>query len=402
MGREELMEDLKKLGIAFPDTATITQLRDLLRNVVGDGASGQVGEQTTTSQQIHTEADGQAGNNVCVQANEQTVTSQQVHTDIQRTVQQEVDGRVVNSVRNQASEQTAISQQIHTNMQTVQQEAESELQKLEKQLQMKLRLLKLQNEINELEAKKVENKKNVNFVDVEGAIMKFTGDDNQSVAKWTKEFERVTSVIGCNSTEQFLFARRMMAGSASLFMRSSNATTWEEFKKELNAEFTRSMGVKEALKKLENRKWHRQAESLHRYTLIMQELAEDTPINEAELVEYIVEGIQDKEFTATIPINYTTLAAFKKCIPKYEPILKERGVKQAVRKTEVRCYNCQQFGHYSGECKREYRPKGTCYKCGKMGHFKKDCPERAVAALNEEEVEEDEIGWRMKPVQLYK
>ncbi|XP_073838380.1 methuselah-like 14 isoform X2 [Musca autumnalis] len=318
---------------------------------------------------------------------EQATTSQLAHTDTHPiTVEQE-----------RVCEQVAANVQDATAEQKVDErgkEVGSEMQRIEK-LQAKLQLLKLQYELNEMEKMKNEKVKGANFADIEGAITKFTGDDEQSIVKWIKEYERVSSVLGCSATEQFLYARRMMAGSASLFMRSSQAKTWLEFKQELSAGFERVTGVKEALKALENRKWDRQNESLHRYTLIMQELAEGTPLSEAELVKYIIEGIRDKTLGATMSQNHSDLASIKRCIPKYERMLQERSKQRGPGLLEVRCYNYQKFGHYASTCRKENRPRGSCFKCGQLGHFRTNCPQQTIAAVDEEQ-EEDGIRWRMK------
>ncbi|XP_073814738.1 uncharacterized protein [Musca autumnalis] len=468
MIREQLMENLRKLGMEFPETATVSQLREMLRKVVG--ASGPENQNSEGEVELQAQANVQDEIDVHTHTEANAATSKQVQADIHSIiVEQERRGEATKNVREQTSQQTdamnvrertnqqadeinvheQTSQQTdamnvrertnqqadeinvreHTSKQTVAMnmgehtnepavamnvrehvdkqakdvQANNILAEIDKQLR-KLKLLKLQYEMNEAEEKK-ENTKSVNFVDVEGAIAKFTGDDEQNVVKWTREFERITTVLGCGATEKFLYARRMMAGSAGLFMRSSEAKTWQDFKQELEIEFKRSMGIKETLKTLENRKWNRQAESLHRYTLVMQELAEGTPVTEAELIEYIVEGVKDRSLATTMSLNHTTLASFKSCIPKYEKMLRERSqqrVTNAMRpkSAEVRCYKCQQFGHYATTCTMEYKPKGACFKCGKLGHFKEKCPKQTVAAVDEEEKEE-EIDWRMKPVQLH-
>ncbi|XP_075147275.1 uncharacterized protein LOC142221437 isoform X1 [Haematobia irritans] len=187
MVREELVGQLKQMGIDFPETATIAQLRELLKDVVGANAV-------------------QPQNNI--------------------------------DATKQANQET-----------------EKNLDMVEKQLQAKLRILKLQNEINELERKE-EKKGLASFGDIEGALPKFTGDDEYGVVKWVAEFEKVTNVVGCAAAEKFLFARRMMAGSAALFLRNTKANNWPSLKEELCAEFEKTVGAKDTLKKLDSRKWN--------------------------------------------------------------------------------------------------------------------------------------------------
>ncbi|XP_073822039.1 uncharacterized protein [Musca autumnalis] len=221
-----------------------------------------------------------------------------------------------------------------------------------------------------MEAQKV-NKSLMAFTELEGALPKFTGDDDQEVTKWVEEFERVTNVVGCAEAEKFIYARRLLDGSAKIFLRSAKAENWVALKEELCVEFHKEVGIKEILRQLGNRKWKKGQESLHRYALVMQELSKGAPITQAELVEFITEGMQDKSMAALVFLNVATVVDFKKMIPKYEKMVAERSQRQvkvtAVEKVfpEVRCFNCQGIGHYSNVCKKPQRPMRACFKCGR-------------------------------------
>ncbi|XP_073835258.1 uncharacterized protein [Musca autumnalis] len=315
--REEIMTELKNLGISFPDTATIMQLREMLKNVIGDNA---------------------ANNTSTAAASASAEVATETETDI-----------------------------------------------LVRHLENKMKILRLQKEVEELEEQKDSKRKTTaTFADIEGALPKFSGDNEENILKWVQEFEKVTEVVGCTSAEKFLFARRMMAGSAILFMRTSVSRDWPGFKEELCAEFKRDLGAKEILKKLESRVWRKGGESLHRYVLIMQQIAEDAPISEAEKIEYIVEGLRDKSPAASIFYNVTSIAEFKNLIPRYEKLMDNRVMQSGgamVALQDVRCFNCSEFGHYATNCQKEKRQAGSCFKCGKMGHLKAHCPVRAVATV---------------------
>ncbi|XP_073834177.1 uncharacterized protein [Musca autumnalis] len=355
MEREQLMAQLKQGGIDFPETATLEQLQELVKQIVGASKSSAPRQPTNES-------------STSPLASMATATTPTVQTN------------------------TDTSWQAH-----MAEEGETDVTELRR----KLRILMLEKEIRELERYKEEPKKSVaTFADIQGTLPKFTGDDEYTITKWVSEFDKVTNVVGCTAADKFLFARRMMAGSAALFLRNAKSESWEGLKEELCAEFRKTVGVKEILKKLDNRKWNRATESLHRYVLVMQELAEGAPINEKELVEFIIEGMQEKSVAASIFFSTTTISDFKDLIPRYEKMTFEKSQRQLKGSlvdhtlAEVRCFNCQKLGHYANSCTKEKRQTGACFKCGRTGHLRFHCPLRAVAAVPQEE----ELNWNAEPM----
>ncbi|XP_073844576.1 uncharacterized protein [Musca autumnalis] len=416
MEKEKLMAQLRELGIDFPLTATLCQLRNLLKGVIGANAPlPQASNMTALAEEDAevqpSESSTQDATAAVVQPSEHSTQTQdaaaavvqpsehstQTHDEVAAVVQPserstqtqtKQDGAAVLPARKSSSQACA------------EQEAENDLTSIAKQMQAKLNILKLQQQIDELERQRNVKPKTVAcFADVEGSLPKFTGDGEYNIYKWVKEFEKVTNIVGCTPAEQFLYARRMMAGSACLFMRTSMANNWPQFKMELCAEFKKDIGVKDILRKLENRKWYKGKETLHHYALVMQEIAEEAPIiNQSELVEYIVEGLQDKTLASTVFFNTTTMADFKSKIGKYEKLLEERtqryakGGATSSTLENVRCFNCQAYGHYATSCPKERKQQGGCFKCGKMGHLRIHCPLKVVAAMPEEE-----LNWNTKP-----
>jgi hypothetical protein len=55
-----------------------------------------------------------------------------------------------------------------------------------------------------------------------------------------------------------------------------------------------------------------------------------------------------------------------------------RNMFDAIMEADVKCYNCQQKGHKSFECKQPKKAR-LCYHCNKEGHRKYDCPDRKEA-----------------------
>lgn len=44
--------------------------------------------------------------------------------------------------------------------------------------------------------------------------------------------------------------------------------------------------------------------------------------------------------------------------------------------SEVRCYNCFEYGHYNSSCLKPRRPKNSCFMCHQVGHTRHSCPQK--------------------------
>ncbi|KAK2578337.1 hypothetical protein KPH14_000880, partial [Odynerus spinipes] len=63
-------------------------------------------------------------------------------------------------------------------------------------------------------------------------------------------------------------------------------------------------------------------------------------------------------------------------------------------KEAVRCYNCHGMGHFSAECERPRRRRGSCFKCGSLDHKVEQCKQttsRDVSYVAPSQAEEDEF-----------
>ncbi|XP_055309111.1 uncharacterized protein LOC129573001, partial [Sitodiplosis mosellana] len=40
--------------------------------------------------------------------------------------------------------------------------------------------------------------------------------------------------------------------------------------------------------------------------------------------------------------------------------------------SDVQCFNCSDYGHYSANCTKKRRVKGSCFNCGSLQHILKD------------------------------
>lgn len=145
-------------------------------------------------------------------------------------------------------------------------------------------------------------------------------------------------------------------------------------------------------KQFEERKWkHGEAFGAYFHEKII--LANRVPVEEEELLEYMIEGIsnvqlknqaklqrfesKDKLFTA-----FETVGLADEKNRKEEELKQKHRVQKEAAKdssvSNVRCYNCSKYGHVSRDCKAPKREKGSCFKCGEKGHLISECNSKTI------------------------
>lgn len=259
--REEIASELRNVGVDVPESATLTQLRRLLDDVVGSRSSGAGRNAINESESAHITHDAIVEpNGGCVQTSD---------------------------VQNGDSTQTERNTLTHNLASQIGQNSEDEMNRIENELSRRLRILRLQREISDLEqSRSVGIRRNaVNFTDIENILSKFSGDDGYGVLKWIDDFEEISMIHRCTDEEKFIFARRLMTGSANLFLRMISVHTWEQLKAKLREEFDKTLSARDIIRRLEARIWNRKGESLHHYVLTMQEMARGT-VDDNDLVEF--------------------------------------------------------------------------------------------------------------------
>ncbi|GAB0092541.1 hypothetical protein DMENIID0001_075430 [Sergentomyia squamirostris] len=144
-------------------------------------------------------------------------------------------------------------------------------------MEKKRQLLQLQREVADLECAPVSTRgsqySRIDFLEVEGAVQPFSGSDSYGIRKWLIDFENVAvTVYGSDDRFRLICARRLMTGTAKVFLRTLNVQSWDELRSALLQEFGRRKEVFEVYDELKKR-LKLPTETYHQYILAMQELA---------------------------------------------------------------------------------------------------------------------------------
>ncbi|KAK2578533.1 hypothetical protein KPH14_012022 [Odynerus spinipes] len=122
-------------------------------------------------------------------------------------------------------------------------------------------------------------------------------------------------------------------------------------------------------------------------------LANQVPISEDELIDYVIDGVPDSRLRdqarmQRFETQEDILESFSKLSLSSEPRANDRRRDDkrdtskpnasSTRHEIVRCYNCGATGHLSSACRRPAsREKGSCFRCGSTQHRVPDCPKEA-------------------------
>jgi len=147
-------------------------------------------------------------------------------------------------------------------------------------------------------------------------------------------------------------------------------------------------------REMEARVW-RTDETFADYLYDKVTLANRVPVEDAEIISYVIEGIPSQELrtqakvqcyksvdamlTAFAHISLPKGAHSKQALQRQEDhsVIKDKLQGKIQRKTEetnpLRCFNCNEVGHFASKCEKPKRERGSCFKCGKFGHQASQC-----------------------------
>ncbi|XP_036347796.1 uncharacterized protein LOC118757169 isoform X1 [Rhagoletis pomonella] len=189
---------------------------------------------------------------------------------------------------------------------------------------------------------------------------------------WRAQVVHLLEDLKVNKETLALVVQMKLKGAAAtwyntnkMFLRSLDAVL-----KEMTAIFARSDNLLVTRRRFEKRSWSYE-ESFANYFNEKCLLSSGLNVVDTELVEYIIDGIPDKQLQVQAKLqNFPTASSLVKAFRTIE--LPQRSSPRP-SEDRVRCYNCNSYGHLSRECRKAKRELGTCFACGEKGHYASRC-----------------------------
>ena len=244
--------------------------------------------------------------------------------------------------------------------------------------------------------------------------------------KWEQQIRQLCTTYHLDDNRVKLLVSNKLKGKAKNWFQSENtiAMTLDEIMDGFRKMYDHRPLRVALRKKFEAREW-KSSESFADYFHDKIILAKDVPIDEEEIIDYLIDGIpnshlQDLARIKEFATKEDMLKAFEKIslqsTLKSKPKSDFRATGRRDTKTSdsskddekkeemrtkndegkpknLRCYNCNKLGHLAADCRLPKREKGSCFKCGEIGHISKDCPTKATSSAQVAAVEkiEDQV-----------
>ncbi|XP_067644901.1 uncharacterized protein [Eurosta solidaginis] len=288
----EVQNALQKVGIEYPATATVSQLRALLEE---DDSDSGVAAAAAVGGEYH-DGDGNVG-----------------ETDDAENL----------------DEQIAV-------------------------LEKRKKMLLLQKELQASELDATSARQRITVMDIDGMVPKFSGDNAYPVEKWINDFENAVKVGHKDDHFKYMCMHRLLSGTAAIFLRTSIASNYCELKAALVKQFHRNVSTNDVYQELYPRR-RSPNESIIAYMLSIKEIAAQANLNEDEIINAVIEGLRDNTAYTSILYTAKNLDELQQLLLKYDKkktndnTTKKLQISEGGSKTvsSKRCFNCSQYGYTS-------------------------------------------------------
>ncbi|XP_017469979.1 PREDICTED: uncharacterized protein LOC108361754 [Rhagoletis zephyria] len=319
--RQDIINVLSDAQVDFPTSATTGQLRNLLRAVVGGPVPGsaEAGDiATNTDAAVNTavainadtaaaeNSDTAATVNAAAVVNADTAAAVNADTDVCNDFDNAGSNAVV------GNSDSAAAECMPGSLGNIDQEVMA--------LRKRLEMLQLMQQIEQLESRKAAGgHRRLDFGEIEHALPKFSGDDvAYPVNHFVRDFEEIMESTGANNNFKLLALRRCLTGTARVFLTTTAALGYDALKGALVKEFDFAVTRQEIYKMLAQRKWKKRDETLHRYVLNMQAIAKRANIAEAEVIDFVIDGIGNAVPNVHLLLTARTIEELKVLISRYQ------------------------------------------------------------------------------------
>ena len=250
----------------------------------------------------------------------------------------------------------------------------------------------------------------INLTNLKEMLPEFDGK-KESYRRWEEQLLLVKKMYNLDDNFAKLLLGAKLTGNAADWFHSIPGhllLSMDELLNKMRLMFDKREKRLSLRKEFENRVWL-SSETFSEYFHKKLILANKVPIDEEEIVDYLIEGIPVKviKHQAMMQQFVNKEAMLKamqeislypeKVIDKNMKSFSKNGVKtmevskkhedNPELKHEVKCFNCNTMGHIAAKCQMPKREKGACFKCYQLGHKSKECSAKESKINNTKDAE---------------
>lgn len=159
-------------------------------------------------------------------------------------------------------------------------------------------------------------------------MRKFSGDDHLVVKVWVNEVNEYAEVMQWSPRDKLCAAKRALIGTAASVADLAIHRTWESLRDSLLTEFAQTRNTQEVYELLGATQINAD-EGLLAYTVRMQKLAMLGEVDVRSLIQFIIDGIDDRPQNKQLLYDATTMREFKEKLNVYRCNWQELPHRQA-------------------------------------------------------------------------